>query len=391
MLLVVKKQTRILHAASTVKHRIGVIQQMQWEQCAAQALKLPWKTQLYCPKNLVRTDFSCIKESSCVVAEESGGSLRELYAWLKLQKEFYRWLSHEIEHYDILLLRYSIHDPFLSPFLHRTRIPTLLIHHTLETHELAVSLNPTSILRIWAEKMMARSSLRAASGIIGVTQEILNYEIVRRNGSDIPTTVYPNGIYYEKDPADDCRTDVPELVMVASRFQIWHGLDLLLDSIESCIKSFKINLIGELTTAQRNRVLNDDRIYVHNSLNHNQIKMFAANCWVGLSSFALHRNCMKQACTLKVREYLMMGLPVYANYKETLPDSFPYFRQGEANIEDILLFASEMRSVSRKSVAEGAEPYISKTALLTELYSWLLTNHDALQQNHSRFHLSKRT
>lgn len=385
MLPVVKKQVRVLHAVSMVKHRIGIIQQMQWEMCAAQALTLPWKTQLYCPKNLVDTGFSCIKESSCVVAEKSGSSLRDLRGWLKLQKEFYQWVSHEIEHYDILLLRYSIHDPFLSPFLHRTRIPTLLVHHTLETHELAVSLNPTSILRIWAEKMMAKRSLRAASGIIGVTQEILAYEIMRRKGSNIPTTVYPNGIHYEKAPADDCRTDVPELVMVASYFHAWHGLDLLLDSIASCAKPFQLHLVGELTAAQKVRVFNESRIHVHNSLNHNQIKSISATCWLGLSSFALHRKDMEQACTLKVREYLRMGLPVYANYKETLPTSFPYFRQGEANIEDILLFANEMRSVSRKSVAERAEPYISKTALLTELYDWLLTNHDALQQSHARF------
>ena len=377
----VKKQVRILHAASTVRHRLGIIQQMQWELGAAKALELPWKTQLYCPKNLIGTGtgFSCIKESSCVAAENSESSLKELLTWLKLQKEFYQWLGHEIDQYDILLLRYSIHDPFLFPFLHRIRIPTLLVHHTLETHELAVKHTPVSILRIWAEKMMAKRSLRAASGIIGVTQEILDYELMRRNGSDIPATVYPNGIHYEKDTADDCRTNVPELLMVASRFQIWHGLDLLLDSIGYCSKPFTLHLVGELTTAQKARGSSDTRIQVHGSLNHNQIKSIAARCWTGLSPFALHRNCMKQACTLKVREYFMMGLPVYANYQETLPDNFPYFCQGEANIEHILLFANEMRSVPRKSVADSAEPYISKTALLKELYEWLVLHYGTSQ------------
>ncbi len=375
MLPLVKKQVRILHAASMVKHRLGIIQQMQWELSAANALKIHWKTLLYCPRNLIGANFSCIKKSPCLVTEQSKSSLKELCNWLKLQREFYQWLSHEVKYCDILLLRYSIHDPFLFPFLHRTRIPTLLVHHTLETYELAVSRAPISILRICAEKMMARHSLRAASGIIGVTQEILEYELMRRNGGDIPVTVYPNGIHYEKNPADDCRTNAPELVMVASRFQIWHGLDLLLDSINSYRKPFILHLVGELTTAQKDRVSGDNRIQMHGSLNHDQIKSLAARCWVGLSSFALHRNCMKQACTLKAREYLMMGLPVYANYQETLPKSFPYFRQGEANIEDILFFAHEMRSVSRKSVADRAECYISKTALLTELYEWLLLHY----------------
>jgi hypothetical protein len=373
------KKIKVLHTASMPTHIIGIFQQMQWEANAAKKLEIPWETKIYVPKNIVDTNFSCISSYSHVKIEKSYSFLKKIYVWIKLQKEFYRWLTNEIEQeqYDILLLRYSMNDPLLCSFLRCVRIPTVLVHHTLETFELAINPRPISTLRSWAEKMMGKRSLQEASGIIGVTQEILDYEIMRRKGNEIPTTVYPNGIYYEKNPAEDCRTESPELLMVASYFAAWHGLDLLLDSIESCSKSFTLHLVGELSNVHKARVSSESRICVHNSLNHNQIKKLAASCWVGLSSFALYRQCMKQACTLKVREYLMLGLPVYANYEENFPDSFPYFRKGEADIKKILLFANEMRHVSRKRITENAEPYISKTALLTELYHWLLENYIA--------------
>ncbi|XOF34675.1 MAG: glycosyltransferase [Candidatus Electrothrix sp. YB6] len=370
-----EKKINVLHVASMIKYRVGIVQQMQWETTSAKVLKIPWETKLYCPRNLTDDTFSCIKHSPCIRIDNSQVFLRELYTWLRLQKEFYQWLENEIKQYDLLLLRYSINDPFLYSFLRRAGIPVVLVHHTLETFELAMRPGPASVLRALAEKLMGKRSLQAASGIIAVTQEIVDYEIARRKGNDIPTTVYPNGIYYKKTPADDHRTKEPELIMVASFFHAWHGLDLLLDSMESCSESFTLHLVGELPAVYKARASNKKRIHIHNSLTHNQIKRLAASCWVGLSSFALHRKHMQQACTLKVREYLMMGLPVYADYEENFPPAFPYFCKGEANIENILLFAKKMRSVSRESVAEIAEPYISKTGLLKGLYQWLLKSY----------------
>jgi glycosyltransferase involved in cell wall biosynthesis len=384
-----RNQLKILHAAFMLKRRIGIIQQMQWELDASKELEIPWQTKLYVPKNLIHTNFSCIEQSPSIAVEDSFSFSKEILVLFKLQKEFYFWLKNKIEQYDILLLRYSMNDPFLYYFIDRVSIPTVLIHHTLETFELAMKPGPISTLRSWAEKMMGQRSLQAASGIIGVTQEILDYEIMRRKGSNIPTTVYPNGIYYEKSPADDYRTENPELLMVASYFAAWHGLDLLLDSIASCSKSFILHLVGELSNEHKDKIKNESRICVHNSLNHTQIKKLSASCWVGLSSFALYRNNMKQACTLKVREYLMMGLPVYADYEENFPDNFLFFRKGEASIDNILFFANEMRSVQRKTIAESAEPYISKTALLTELYQWLIKNHNNIEEKHRIYRENK--
>ena len=40
-------------------------------------------------------------------------------------------------------------------------------------------------------------------------------------------------------------------------------------------------------------------------------------CHVGIGSLALFRNSMKEACTLKVREYWARGLPFVVGYEDT--------------------------------------------------------------------------
>ena len=81
---------------------------------------------------------------------------------------------------------------------------------------------------------------------------------------------------------------------------------------------------------------------------------------------------MKEACPLKVREYLALGLPVYGNYKESFAPDFPYYRQGDATIESILNFVSEMSEINRHQIREESIPSIDKTVLLKKLHTSLL-------------------
>src|SRR5690606_39054416 len=90
-------------------------------------------------------------------------------------------------------------------------------------------------------------------------------------------------------------------------------------------------------------------------------------CCLGLSSFALDRKGMHEACTLKVREYLMMGLPVGAGHKEVFPEGFPYFFDAGVDVNALFSFAGRVGKVSRSLVSEAARPYIDKTVLLTGL------------------------
>jgi hypothetical protein len=109
---------------------------------------------------------------------KSTGFIKKAYAWFKIRKEFYNWLLNESLNYDIILLRYSVHDPFLLAFLHKVLIPTYLVHHTLELPELN-SLGVLGKCRGQADSLLGRACISRAAGIIGVTQEIVEFEQTR--------------------------------------------------------------------------------------------------------------------------------------------------------------------------------------------------------------------
>jgi glycosyltransferase involved in cell wall biosynthesis len=335
---------------------------MKWEQMAADALGADWHVRMYAP------DLKAVSSLS------STGKLR---AWLKLRRGYYRWLSQVQDRYDVLLLRYYVHDPFQLAFARNSCKPIYFVHHTLEVPELAMPGHLSDWARARLESVLGPYSIRRAQGIVCVTPEIARYE-VRRSGKDgIVPLIFPNGIIYSGATVEDHRERVPQLLFVASLFSSWHGLDRLIDSIRTSVAEFKLHLVGDVGQADRVAIGANPRIIMHNSLSHSDIASLASHCDVGLSSFALDRNGMEEACTLKVRECLMLGLPVYAGYHDVFPEDFPYYRRGVADIEAITRFAAEMRGVSRSEVSTAAKPYIDKKTLLAELIDDL--EHDLRQ------------
>ncbi len=81
---------------------------------------------------------------------------------------------------------------------------------------------------------------------------------------------------------------------------------------------------------------------------------------------------MKEACTLKVREYLNYGIPVYAGHRDAaLPEEFPYYKNGDVNLSDMIHFAEKCRNFSKNEIARSAAKYISKDVLLNKFYNQL--------------------
>lgn len=80
---------------------------------------------------------------------------------------------------------------------------------------------------------------------------------------------------------------------------------------------------------------------------------------------------MNEGSTLKVREYLASGLPVYAGHTDCFPDEFPFFQTGSAKISDILGFVEKIKKYSKKQIAKQSEPYISKSDIMVKTYQQL--------------------
>lgn len=364
---------KILHAAFMVTPVPGVVHQMQWELAAAAEHGLDWDARLFCRYN--ETPDGPLIVPAPMGVRRGGSRPAQLMASIHLHRAYFRWLMDVAPHYDAILMRYNTSDPLQAAFVRDAPAPVFPVHHTLEVPELRHSYPPGSRwIRTALERHAYGAASRSTRGIIAVTDEILRYERSRTRHPSKPGYIYPNGIHYPQNatasPRDE-RTDTPEILFVASHFARWHGLDLLLDSLARSKARFILHLVGTLNPEDQTRAIADSRVRLHGLLGSDQIQTLSQRCWLGLSSFALARKAMEQACTLKVREYLLNGLPVYANYCDVFPDDFIYYRTGPPDIEQILDYSRSTRSATRAEVAEAARPYISKSALLLGLHDWL--------------------
>ncbi len=335
----------------------GVIRQMEEEQKAADELNIPWVTRLYCPKGT--------HGQVCISPNHSkSGSLI-------LKREYYKWLSKQTEKYDAIVLRYASNDPYQGWFMRRSPVPVVTVHHALEVTELSTGNGIKSRIKSALERYTGPWAIAQAAAIAGVTWEIARYEAARSLSDNQPIFRYSNGAYYEAGavvPRVPNR-EIPELLFIASRFAPWIGLDRVLLAAAETDRSFIIHLVGEVPDELARQVSEDSRFVIHGLQSFEYIRKLMTQCTLGLASFGLDRNHMREGCTLKVREYLKAGLPVYASYVDSFPEEFKYYQCGPVIMESILEFADKMSGAMSREVSEASRPHIDKKELLKEFYS----------------------
>ena len=349
---------RVLHAAHMRQPAIGVIRQMEYEQLAADELSLPWTCRFYCPSlqpNL---------ESDITVIDSASG-------WLEFKRNYYLWLIEQSKAYDVLLLRYSMYDPALTWFVSKCEIPVVTMHHTLPVEELMGNGNVRSSILALAERLIGPLTLARVQGVAGVTHQIANSAKERSGRAGMPVFHYSNGVVYDElrgvrqyKP----KSEIHEFIFLSSKFSSWMGLDKLLHAAKSSQRAFIVHVVGGLTPSQEKEVAKEPRFIAHGFLDHKEVEELMAKCTLGLSTFAIHRKKFTEGNTLKVREYLRAGLPVYAGYRDVFSADFQFYRWGEADFQRIMQFADEMVSVDRSHVSKASRPWIDKGVLLEKMY-----------------------
>lgn len=301
--------------------------------------------------------------------------LRNLYAWM-----FVRKIACQ---YDFVMLRHMAFDPFaiiFSPLI-KNRIS---VHHSKEAEELLlVREGFRGRMASAFECITGRFSVRHTTGILGVTDEIARYER-DLHAPNKPCSVYPNGVYPELIPlADDLRKPGEiHAVLFSGKFPRWIGLDRLVDAAdrycpESSGETLNIHLIGELTAVQRDLVRATPRrrsiFTTHGSLPLEQYRETIMPCDVGIGSLALDRNGLVQGSTLKVRELLAMGIPVYSGHSDTsIPINHPHYRQTDKlDISELINFAKIQKQFTRQEVRNHSLSYISKQAAMENTVKWM--------------------
>lgn len=353
----------------------GLVRQLEYEYWSArQIADIEWKTLAYTYDDDERP---FVKRLPRVF---QGIFRRKLFGWI--------WLLRHAKEYDFVMMRHMTFDPFalILAYFVKNRV---VIFHSKTDRELPL-IRPGMRGRAAGllEKISRDVVVRMAAGVLGVTEEIRDYHV---NGRKIekppPSTIYPNGILVEKVTAvDDRRSDgVLEIGFMCGAFAQWHGLDLIMNALdqkanrEEMTWKVVLHLIGTVNETQRraidrfNEVSRADRIVWHGCMNERGYRTVFARCHVGLGALAVERQNLNECATLKVREMLAMGVPVYSGHRDAaIPDDFSYYRVRKGDLlGELIDFALENRATDRQTVRELASPYIDKVARMRAVADFL--------------------
>lgn len=353
---------RVLHLSVSMNPSIGFIKQLEAEVAAADEIGVPWKSEVLTPKAI----------NSPIVARYATGGGR-FTTYVALRANYRTWVEERISGCDVLLLRYSVHDPWQASLIRTVRKPVYTVHHTLEPREIRVVGGLLGRVGALAEHIVGAVSLRSVRGIIGVTKQIVEFERKRSSGV-VPIErclVYPNGIDISRYKVSDIITNdcIKDVVFVANRFEPWHGLDLLAKAAERSRAKLRIHIVGSAGPDIQRRLLSDKRFVLHGFLGERDLAELYRTARVGISSLGLDRNGLNEACPLKAREYLANGLAVYGDYADSgLPPEFPYYRRGGADLDEIAAFSRYVMQSSKRDIASASRRWISKSEIMRRFY-----------------------
>ncbi len=150
--------------------------------------------------------------------------------------------------------------------------------------------------------------LKNSHAFIGVTNEILDYY----SSFNKPSICIPNGIDVRKyDTIKKANNkEKIKLFFIGTDGMPWHGVDII-EKLAENIPEYEFHIVGI------NRKSKIDNLIYYGHMSYEDYIKILEKCHVCIGSLALHRNKMKEACPLKVREYLAHGFPVIIGYKDT--------------------------------------------------------------------------
>ena len=214
---------------------------------------------------------------------------------------------------DVLYWRSST---FYAPILRNPRSAALVVEvNTHDVHEYALGYKTRRIYNRLTRGVL----LGRARALVFVTPELAQAGAFRAYPAD--RYVIANGIdldVYPQLPAP-CN-DHPTLAFVGSPGQRWHGVDKLV-ALAAMRPQWRFDIVGE--DAPAGPV--SSNVTFHGVKDRAGVLDVLARADVGVATLALHRKSMEQSSSLKMREYLAVGLPViYAGSDPDVDDIVPH-------------------------------------------------------------------
>lgn len=274
-----------------------------------------------------------------------------------------RTLARAVEEWapDVVYLRYDLFLPPLYPLLRRH--PTVIEINADDKEEAKLRVDRARVASAYNE-LNRRALLSRARGLVCVTHELSRSSSFAPFGK--PTEVIANGVDLDelRPLAAAPALDRPRVGFLGSARQTWHGIDKLawlareLPGVDFDIVGYDQGFLEEAIGGPA-----PANMHARGVLSRGEYEPILERCEIAFGTLALHRKNMKEACPLKVREYLGYGLPVVIGYDDTdldalhewfvlrLPNEEGNVRAAKAEISSFL-DATRGRRVPREAIED---------------------------------------
>lgn len=213
---------------------------------------------------------------------------------------------------DLIYFRYGYHSAGLPALFHA--IPTVAELNSDDLTEYPLTFSRAKLLY---HRLTRARVLRAVAGLVPVTHELAG----RFAGFGHPAAVIANGIEladFTPPPAPPATAPL-RLVFIGSRFTPWHGVERVAE-LGTLFPEARIDVIGPEAVAAPGNV------HFHGELPYTRYAALLPEATAAVGTLGLYQKRMDEACPLKVREYLALGLPVIGGYRDTdIPEDADYF------------------------------------------------------------------
>jgi len=234
---------------------------------------------------------------------------------MMLSYAFYREVR-VIDHNDIILLRYPGADFFLNTaFRLLGRRIFVFEHNTKELNELKLRKSGSYwFAYLYRMEKKYGSSLRSmASALVAVTSDFLDYQR-QTYKCQVTGRVISNGYSVtgtKKRVLRRSRAGIHFLMLIGS-FAEWHGLEIFARALaEAQNESYYLHVVGNVPEETVSRIVNNKRnIIFYGEKDLNSRQAIAEECHIGVGALGLGKLDVQTGSSLKVREYLALGMPV---------------------------------------------------------------------------------
>ena len=274
---------------------------------------------------------------------------------------------------DIIYMRYP-GIRFIKPLKRKfNNIILITEHQSIEIREKIMTKQWKSVI---GEIIYGRNCRKYIDGFVGVTDEITNYEI-RKVNNNIPHITISNGIDVLSLPirkVPNFNGKKIDLLCVAN-LNKWHGLDRLIRGLLKYEGSVDIilHIIGPKTNEINNikKVVDknnlNNKVFFYGSLSGKNYNILFNKCHIAIGDLAVYRKGLKEACSLKIREYCARGIPfIGASDDPDFKSIFPYKLQ----------IASNGNSIDLKYVVDFAVKVYANKKHNIEMRKYALKNID---------------